>query len=57
MAHFLAAREIVVFDRSWYNPAGVEQVMGFCTEEQDRKGSFHSGNILRTAAVSYPAVC
>jgi polyphosphate kinase len=29
-----AAGEIVIFDRSWYNRAGVERVMGFCTEEQ-----------------------
>src|SRR3974377_1018186 len=34
MAHFPAAGEIVIFDRSWYNRAGVEHVMGFCTEEQ-----------------------
>jgi polyphosphate kinase 2 len=34
MAHFPAAGEIVVFDRSWYNRAGVEQVMGFCTKHQ-----------------------
>jgi polyphosphate kinase 2 len=31
---FPAAGEIVIFDRSWYNRAGVEYVMGFCTEEQ-----------------------
>src|SRR5690242_4669502 len=37
MAHFPAAGEIVIFDRSWYNRAGVEYVMGFCTkEEHDR---------------------
>jgi polyphosphate kinase 2 len=35
--HFPAAGEIVIFDRSWYNRAGVERVMGFCTEEQARK--------------------
>jgi polyphosphate kinase 2 len=36
-AHFPAGGEIVVFDRSWYNRAGVEYVMGFCTkEERDR---------------------
>src|SRR5215510_3635106 len=29
--HFPAAGEIVIFDRSWYNRAGVERVMGFCT--------------------------
>ena len=32
--HFPAAREVVIFDRSWYNRAGVERVMGFCSEEQ-----------------------
>ncbi|MFN9618498.1 MAG: polyphosphate kinase 2 [Synechococcaceae cyanobacterium] len=32
--HFPAAGEIVVFDRSWYNRAGVEKVMGFCSEAQ-----------------------
>jgi len=32
--HFPAAGEIVIFDRSWYNRAGVEHVMGFCTAEQ-----------------------
>src|SRR5271155_487755 len=36
MAHFPAAGEIVIFDRSWYNRAGVEHVMGFCTGEQYR---------------------
>jgi len=36
MAHFPAAGEIVIFDRSWYNRAGVEFVMGFCTKEQHR---------------------
>jgi len=34
MAHFPAAGEIVIFDRSWYNRAGVERVMGFATKEQ-----------------------
>jgi polyphosphate kinase 2 len=33
-AHLPAAGEIVLFDRSWYNRAGVERVMGFCTEAQ-----------------------
>ena len=37
MQHFPAAGEIVVFDRSWYNRAGVEHVMGFCTPEQHRR--------------------
>jgi len=36
MAHFPAAGEVVIFDRSWYNRAGVEHVMGFCTKEQHR---------------------
>ena len=34
LQHFPAAGEVVIFDRSWYNRAGVERVMGFCTEEQ-----------------------
>ena len=34
MAHFPAAGEIILFDRSWYNRAGVERVMGFCTNDQ-----------------------
>jgi polyphosphate kinase 2 len=34
MNHFPAAGEVVIFDRSWYNRAGVEKVMGFCTKEQ-----------------------
>jgi polyphosphate kinase 2 len=34
MAHFPAAGEIVLFDRSWYNRSGVERVMGFCSKEE-----------------------
>ena len=34
LAYFPAAGEIIIFDRSWYNRAGVEHVMGFCTKEQ-----------------------
>ena len=34
IAHFPAAGEITIFDRSWYNRAGVERVMGFCSDEQ-----------------------
>jgi polyphosphate kinase len=34
MAQFPAAGEIILFDRSWYNRAGVERVMGFCSDEQ-----------------------
>jgi polyphosphate kinase len=37
MPHFPAAGEVVIFDRSWYNRAGVERVMGFCTEEQTKR--------------------
>jgi polyphosphate kinase len=37
IAHLPAAGEIVVFDRSWYNRAGVERVMGFCTAEEYRR--------------------
>jgi polyphosphate kinase 2 len=54
--HFPSAGEIVIFDRSWYNRAGVERVMGFCTEDQARsflrvvpaveKGMVESGIIL-----------
>src|SRR6266487_1839872 len=34
MAHFPAAGEVIIFDRSWYNRVGVERVMGFCTDTQ-----------------------
>jgi polyphosphate kinase len=37
MRHFPAAGEIVIFDRSWYNRAGVERVMGFCAEDEYRE--------------------
>ncbi len=37
MQHFPAAGEMVIFDRSWYNRAGVEHVMGFCTKEQHQR--------------------
>jgi polyphosphate kinase len=37
MQHFPAAGEVVIFDRSWYNRAGVEHVMGFCTEKQHKR--------------------
>ena len=36
LPHLPAAGEVVIWDRSWYNRAGVERVMGFCTEEQAR---------------------
>jgi len=34
LPHFPAAGEVILFDRSWYNRAGVERVMGFCTDEE-----------------------
>jgi len=37
MHHFPSAGEVVIFDRSWYNRAGVEHVMGFCTDVQHRE--------------------
>ena len=37
MAHFPAAGEVVIFDRSWYNRAGVEPVMGFCQPEETER--------------------
>src|ERR1700754_610315 len=37
MPHLPSGGEIVIFDRSWYNRAGVERVMGFCTEDQARR--------------------
>ncbi len=37
VAHLPAAGELVMFDRSWYNRAGVEHVMGFCTDEEYRE--------------------
>jgi polyphosphate kinase 2 len=37
LPHFPAAGEVVIFDRSWYNRAGVERVMGFCTPEETER--------------------
>jgi polyphosphate kinase len=37
LPHLPAGGEVVIFDRSWYNRAGVERVMGFCTEEQAKR--------------------
>ena len=48
--HFPAASEIVIFDRSWYNRAGVERVMGFCTE-QDVEGFFIGAPLVEHAMV------
>ena len=49
--HFPAASEIVIFDRSWYNRAGVERVMGFCTE-QDVEGFFVGVPLVEEAMVN-----
>src|SRR5687768_13461993 len=45
-----AAGEVVIFDRSWYNRAGVERVMGFCTDEQAR-GFLHAAPSVERAIV------
>src|SRR5512144_2281123 len=37
LPHFPAAGEVVIFDRSWYNRAGVERVMGFCSEDDAKR--------------------
>jgi polyphosphate kinase 2 len=37
MSHFPAAGEVLIFDRSWYNRAGVERVMGYCTEKEAQR--------------------
>ena len=37
LQHFPSGGEIAIFDRSWYNRAGVERVMGFCSEDQAKR--------------------
>ena len=44
VSHLPAGGEIVLFDRSWYNRAGVERVMGFCTEAESRNFSARCRN-------------
>jgi polyphosphate kinase 2 len=51
IAHFPAAGEIVLFDRSWYNRAGVERVMGFCTEEESERFLLLTPAVEREVAV------
>ena len=56
LPHFPAAGEVVIFDRSWYNRAGVERVMGFCSDDEAKEflkatplveqAMVHSGVIL-----------
>ncbi len=70
--HLPAAGEVVIFDRSWYNRAGVERVMGFCTDEQAGKflavvplleklrssrGSSSSSTGSKSVPRSRPAAC
>jgi polyphosphate kinase 2 len=50
LPHLPAAGEVVIFDRSWYNRAGVERVMGFCTEEQTRD-FLHAAPAVESAMV------
>ena len=50
LPHLPAAGEIVIFDRSWYNRAGVERVMGFCTDEQV-KGFLKAAPMVERAMV------
>ncbi|WP_342627754.1 polyphosphate kinase 2 [Nguyenibacter vanlangensis] len=50
LAHLPAASEIVIFDRSWYNRAGVERVMGFCTEK-DVEAFFRGVTLIERAMV------
>jgi polyphosphate kinase 2 len=50
MPHWPAAGEVVIFDRSWYNRAGVERVMGFCTEQQV-KGFLNAVPLVERAMV------
>ncbi len=47
LPHLPAAGEVVIFDRSWYNRAGVERVMGFCTEDQATKFLAGVGGVER----------
>src|SRR6476646_9280291 len=49
VTHLPAAGEVVIFDRSWYNRAGVARVMGFCTEEQLKR--FYQGAPLVERAI------
>jgi polyphosphate kinase 2 len=51
IAHFPAAGEIVLFDRSWYNRAGVERVLGFCTE-QDVERFFEQVNLFENMVLA-----
>ena len=52
--NFPAAGEIVIFDRSWYNRAGVEYVMGFCTEEEHKRFLKLCPEVEGYIVVAYP---
>ena len=52
IAHFPAAGEIILFDRSWYNRAGVERVMGFCTKQECER-FLHEAPLFETAIVEH----
>ena len=57
--HLPAAGEITLFDRSWYNRAGVERVMGFCTEAEyqefmlSKRGPIETSPVTETSGFSY----
>ena len=51
IAHFPAAGEIILFDRSWYNRAGVDRVMGFCTAEESERFLFVTPMVEREMVV------
>ena len=50
--YFPSAGEVILFDRSWYNRAGVERVMGFCTEEQVQRFFRNTPNFERAIVSS-----
>jgi polyphosphate kinase 2 len=50
--HLPAAGEVVIFDRSWYNRAGVERVMGFCTDEEARSFLEHVSGVEKAMVES-----
>ena len=57
IAHFPAAGEIILFDRSWYNRAGVERVMGFCTEQEAERFLLVTPSIEREMVVKTASSC
>jgi polyphosphate kinase 2 len=52
ISHLPAAGEVVIFDRSWYNRAGVERVMGFCTEEEAQSFLEHVSGVEKAMVES-----